>query len=164
LIRGLLIVSDLKNLAKRTYRQVIKADDMSRYGRIVIFDRYPQVKFYGINDGPKIRTNYLPKVHNSVFRNYIESCAKTEEKYLKMASEIEPDSVIKLFLDPAISIQRKPQESLENVQKKHDIIASLQYMKSNVIAVDANQDFEQEIRLIHNHIWNLILMKQRGLI
>lgn len=161
LLRGLLIVSDLKNLAKHTYHQILKANKMSRCGRIVIFDRYPQVQFYGINDGPKIRTNYLPKVNASIIKKYIESCAETEEKYLKMAARIEPDLVIKLILDPEISIQRKPQESLENVQKKHDIIMSMKFDESNVYLVDANQDFEQEIRSIHNHIWDLILMKQK---
>ncbi len=159
-LRGILIINDLKQLSKHTYKLIQSASHYAQKGGIVIYDRYPQVEYYGINDGPKIRKNYLPKIRSSIIARYVEKCAEIEEKYIKMSSEICPDGVIKLILDPEISIQRKPQESLENVQKKHEIIKKLDFPGSNTILIDANQDYEKELISIHCFVWEQIVHQQ----
>lgn len=155
-LRGLFLVLDLKKLAKQNYNKVLRAKKYMVQGGIVIYDRYPQEQFAGINDGPKIRDRFLKKIRVPILRQYIEHCAKVEEKYIALTVQNSPDLLIKLVLDPEESIRRKPQEKLENVRQKHDIILALKYPHSKEIVIDAAQDYEQEIRLIHNNIWNLI--------
>ena len=50
-----LTLSDLLKQSRRTYNIIKKAKKYAKKGGIAIFDRYPQSKYLGINDGPKIR-------------------------------------------------------------------------------------------------------------
>lgn len=157
ILDGMLAVSDAKSLAKHSYKTLLKAKHYCRKGGIAIFDRFPQVQFVGINDGPKIRSNYLTKVTSPIIRGIVNHYAAIEEKYLKKASLIIPDLVIKLILPPEVSIQRKPQEDLENVKQKHEIIKSLEFPGSEVHVVDATMNYQLEMILIKNCIWDKIV-------
>ena len=160
-LRGILSVGDSKKLAKTVYKNIKKAEKYKKKGGIVLYDRYPQVKFPGINDGPKIRekcSNYLNK---PVIGSYMKHCAKIEEKYLARAVEIAPDLLFKLILRPEVSIQRKPQEKLENVQRKHEIIKSLEFNDSEVMVIDAEMNYEEEVIAIKSKIWEIMDMHSK---
>ena len=60
-IGGWLTLSGYVSLSKNVYKTIKKANKYANKGGIAIFDRYPQIVFPGINDGPKIRNNYIPK-------------------------------------------------------------------------------------------------------
>lgn len=102
---------------KRTIKTLARADAYRKKGAIAIFDRYPQMEYAGINDGPKIRS-YIDRFSiPKPIKRYFNRLADKEENNLKKALAIQPDVVIKLLLDPEESIRRKPEESLEVVKK-----------------------------------------------
>lgn len=152
-ISAWLTLSDYVALAKSTLKTIRRASTYAEKGGIVIFDRYPQITYAGINDGPKIRTNYLPKIHNSLVKAYALWCANREEKFLKNAVAVNPDVVIKLVLPPEESIRRKPEESLEMVSRKHKIIIDLHFAGAEVFTVDATEDYAEEIKRIKRLLW-----------
>lgn len=156
LLDAALTLGDTKALARHTRKTISKAKRYADAGGIAIFDRYPQIEYYGINDGPKIRENYLPKVKNKVLYAYIHYCAVWEEYYLKKAVKTSPDVVFKLILPPEVSIQRKPEEDIENVTKKHNIIKSLDFPKADVFTIDATEEYSEELSKIKEIIWNKI--------
>ena len=152
-ISAWLTLSDYVALAKSTLKTIRRASTYAEKGGVAIFDRYPQVTYAGINDGPKIRVNYLPQISNSLVKAYALWCAEREEKYLKKAVAVSPDVVIKLVLPPEESIRRKPEESIDVVSKKHEIIMNLQYVCSTVVTVDATEEYAEEIKRIKRLLW-----------
>lgn len=152
-------LSNLSSLARHTYKTVLKARKFADKGGVVILDRFPQIQYEGINDGPKI-CMMLKKTSNQVLKTYIQSYALLEEKYLKKAVKIMPDLIVKLILPVEISLKRKPEENASVVRRKHDIVEKLKFEGSTCICVDATMPYEDEIIKIHNSIWDLLLEKQ----
>ena len=60
------------------------------------------------------------------------------------------------MLPPEVSIERKPEENIELVKRKHDIIKQLQFYNSDVYEIDATQEYEQEIIQIKDLLWEKI--------
>ncbi len=156
-LRGLLSVQDSKALSKKVYRSIKKAEKYKNKGGIVLYDRYPQIQFFGINDGPKIREKCKKYLSIPIIGQYMKHCADIEESYLKKASEIAPDLVFKLILRPEVSIQRKPQEQLENVRRKHEIIKAVEFSESEVTTIDAEMGYDLELIEIKSKIWQMIM-------
>lgn len=157
LIRKWLPFSYLSKLGKNVYTTIVKANKYANKGGIVLFDRYPQTQYVGINDGPKIRTSIMHHTKNGILHAIADFYAKREEKYLQKAVAYSPDVVIKLMLTPEESIRRKPHENYEAVKHKHEIIKSLKFDSAAVYTVDATQDYEKEIIEIKKIIWQHIL-------
>lgn len=155
-LSGWLALSDYVKLSKRTLKTMKKSQIYVRKGGFAIFDRYPQVKYSGINDGPKIREFYLPKIKNKFLRKYALICAGKEEKYLKLSTSYSPDIVFKLMLSPEESVKRKPKENLNVVQRKHMIIKEWEFPESMVYNIDAMNDYEKELIEIKTLIWDNI--------
>ena len=154
-------IVDLYHLSKRVKRVTKKAYKYSQKGGIAIFDRYPQINYYGINDGPKIRCAANNKKTSKILRFVMNFFARREENNYKKAISVYPNLVFKLILPPEVSIQRKPEESLDAVIKKHEIIKKMSFEKSIVETIDATMDFTEEIKLIHGIIWDGIVSKMK---
>ena len=152
-IHAFLRLSMYTTLAKDVSKTVRNARCYAEKGGIALFDRYPQTIFHGINDGPKIREK-IP--NNKLLRSLFLRFADREEFLLRQAEKITPDIVFKLLLPPEESIRRKPQEDLEYVKMKHEIIKQLQFPHSKVIMIDATQDYQQELIMIKRVIWDSI--------
>lgn len=158
-IWSLLNILDLAYLSIHNRRIVINAHKYTIKGGIALFDRYPQNQVSGINDGPKIRTNYSNKIKNRFLKGIINTLAKVEEKNISIMLDYSPDVVIKLILPPEESIKRKPEENLKNVIEKHDIIKKLVFPNSKIYNIDATMHYDDEILLIKNIIWTEIQTK-----
>jgi thymidylate kinase len=154
-----LTLNDFVVLAKHVNRTIVRAERYISKGGIAIFDRYPQIIYPGINDGQKIRCNYVPRIKNKFVKKYAEFCADREEKYLLKAVTHTPDLVYKLMIPPEISIERKPDENIEIVRRKHEIIKEMEFCGSKVHVVDATQRYDEEIKLIRRSIWEKIIQK-----
>lgn len=153
ILSALLTLSNHISVARRIYKFVNHGKRYALNGGIAIFDRYPQTIHYGINDGPKIRFNYLDRIRSPLLKKYIIYCAKAEEYYLTRAAGVVPEIVFKLILPPEVSIIRKPEENLETIQNKHEIINSLSFGQAKVYLIDANQEYTGEIKEIKGLIW-----------
>lgn len=161
--RSIAAIWDMRNLAKRTYLTLREAKEFSKLGGIALFDRYPQIQFAGLNDGPKIRQMLEGKNVSLIVRKFIEYNAEVEEKYLRYATDIKPDIVFKLMLPIEESMRRKPDESIEIIMKKHNIIDALEFPGSEVHIVDATQKYSCELVEIKKYIWNAIIKKIGGM-
>ena len=92
LVKAWLQLSKYKQLAKDVLSKTAAGQKFSGKGELVIYDRYPQVAFPGICDGPKIREKILPRMP-ARFARFFRTFADKEEKFLKRASEHKPDIV-----------------------------------------------------------------------
>ncbi len=156
-IVAILSSHDLKNVAKRAYKEVIAADKYSQNGAVSLFDRFPQNQFPGIYDGPKIRSLYLGKGKGNII---IEWFAQREERYINRVQRYQPSLVFKLMLSPEESIRRKPFENYEQVSQKHVITEKLVFDKSEIHSIDATQDYDKELLQVKNLIWDFFLKNQ----
>lgn len=156
IIYALFTVSNYKKIAKTYYRTTKKAARYSKKGGIALFDRYPQIFFEGRNDGPKIRMTLKKIKKNSLVYRFIEHCANVEEKYIRNAIKIKPNLVFKLMLSPEESIRRKPEETLEEVKIKHNIIQKWDFINVPTYEIDAAKDYSEEIKEIKTIIWEKI--------
>lgn len=162
IIRVCAALSNLIHLAKRNYKMINKAKKFVDKGGVVVFDRFPQIQFIGINDGPKIRP-MVDKANNVIITKFISYYARREEAYLKRASDIAPDLVIKLILPVEVSLTRKPEEEKTVVRNKHNVVQKLYFKDSECILIDATLPYEEEILKLHNSIWNMLLRKNKTL-
>lgn len=140
------------SIARHCKKTLFKADRYRQKGGIALLDRYPQMQFEGINDGPKIAARYA-RVHDTVFFRYM---TKREYKYFDKICTVKPDVVIKLYVSPEESIRRKPDHKYEEVAKKASVVENLIFQGANVCTISTEQDFETEIKLIRSIIWGEI--------
>ena len=155
-LRSIIALTDTRDLTKKAYRNMRKAEKYAAKGGVVILDRYPQMAYAGICDGPKIRQKVVDNFGNGLASKILLPLANTEEKYIKKIIAIKPDLVFKLILPPEESLRRKPQERLEAVTMKHEIVKSLVFDGSDVYTIDATMPFDKEMVMIKNIIWQHI--------
>lgn len=156
LIKGILVVSDLKKIAKRNLKILMQAKRYSLKGGVALFDRFPQTQYSGINDGPKIRERLAGKTNGKLINWFIAIMAQREEKLIAKAACISPNVVFKLMLSPEESMRRKPEENYDMVCKKHDIISALEFSNSTVHVVDAAMEYQEELVIIKKAIWDAL--------
>lgn len=156
-IRVWLILSKYTTLSKDVINYIKSGEKYADHGGIQIFDRYPQIQFEGISDGPKLRVMMLKKLP-SFLRKIFSFMADIEEKRLSKVVDHQPDMVFKLLLPPEESVRRKPENKLESMIQKHELIKALQFGgNTKVYEIDATMPYEQEIVLIKNIIWDSLI-------
>lgn len=153
-LRAWLQITKISTLAKDVYKNIVNGEKYAAKGGIIIFDRYPQIEYEGINDGPKLRSTVFPKLGpiSKMFDYY----ASKEEKFLKKAVSHYPEIVFKLVIPPEESVKRKPENKLEDMVIKHNIIKNLDFEYSDVYVIDATMPYNEEIIMIKNIIWQHI--------
>jgi thymidylate kinase len=134
------------SLANERYRKVKDADKARQTGTILITDRYPQNQFYGIYDGPRL----FRGADDQAVRRFFAGLE--EEKYQKL-SGISPDVVIKLHLPLEVALQRKPDHSAENIQRKAEITRDLKFNGAKVVDVDTSEPYEDVLRSVKQIVW-----------
>ena len=136
-------------ISVKNKRLINKIQRYVRKGAIVITDRYPQMQFEGIYDGPKIKNknSLLGKLEYS---NFMEMQA------------MHPDLLIKLLLTYDEIVQRRPEDNREELKKKIYITENLAFKDAREIVIDASLPLEQELIIIKRYIWEeLQLFKEK---
>jgi len=67
---------------------------------------------------------------------------------------MKPDIVFKLILPVEESMQRKPGENETAVRRKNRIIEELDFGARKSVHVRADQDYNQELTMIHTNLWD----------
>lgn len=155
-IKAALAILDLRDVQRNAYKNIKNIQRYIEKGGVAIYDRYPQNKYPGISDGPKIRLFLKKNIGISSLNRILIPFAKSEEKYISKILTYTPDVVFKLVLPPEESIRRKPQDNLETITRKHEIIKSLEFENSDVYTIDATMPFEDEMIMIKKIIWQHI--------
>ena len=116
---------------------------LSNSGYLIIWDRCPQNQFIGINDGPKIRAKYSG-CNNCFIQLITNIFIQLEESLISKSTHNFPDIVVKLHLSVEESMRRKPNNDINKIKNKHDIVNSLMFPHSVVIDIDATQPIDKE--------------------
>lgn len=139
---------------KRTLRKV---NQYRNHGGIAVLDRFPQLQYKGVNDGPKIDSeidkNILP---DGLMRKLI----KKEESNIQSAIKIKPDIVFKLNISPEEAVRRKKENTLAEMKRKVAIIDGVRFEESKVYNINAAQNMNQEMLEVKRLIWNEIYQRQ----
>lgn len=152
-ISTVLVSWNMLRIARRAYRVLRAAEKYKRRGGIPLYDRFPQMQFEGIYDGPRI-ANYYKKTGLDFY--LVRLMARREYSLFKKIQQWQPDLVFKLILPPEESIRRKPFENLDNVIQKHRVTQELVFPDSRVFTVDAMQDYNNELLFIKRQIWESV--------
>lgn len=142
--------------SKDTVKALKYAKKYIKKGGIAVFDRFPQNKVVGINDGPKIRYLLIPLIKGRILKRIAVYFANKEEQNIEKSVQFVPDIVFKLCITVEETMRRKPSENMESVKEKHEIVNSMSFSDSRVYKIDAAIDYQKEIIEIKNIIWNNI--------
>lgn len=156
IVRSFLALTEIRDITKKACKNIIRSEKYVKKGGIVIYDRFPQMEFAGICDGPKIREKVEKNFGKGFKAKLFLPLACSEEKYIKKIVTHHPNIVFKLILPPEESIRRKPQENYEGIKRKHEIVKSLAFDESEVYVIDATMPYEEEILRIKSTIWQHI--------
>lgn len=159
MIRHFLTISMILSYSRKMKRSVSWAQNYMNKGGIVIYDRFPQSQYPGINDGPKIRYKYMSNLKK---RSCILSFfSNIEERNIRQVASYSPNVVFKLRLPIEESLKRKPDEDRLVIEKKNVIIADLTFEGAAVYQIDASKNYEAELSEIKNIIWGHIIALQK---
>lgn len=119
------------------------------HGVLVLVDRYPQVEIMGYNDGPllykylKGKSWLLRKLANweiSVYKSF----------YLNL-----PDLAVKLLVPTEVAIQRKPEMTVYEIEKKKEAVKKMR-LCSNSVEIDTARDKRISLGEVMEAIWKII--------
>lgn len=118
-------------------------------GMLVLADRFPQTQMIGFNDGPLLSHGLDHRF--APFRRV----ARWELESYRLSEVYAPDLVIKLSVDQAMALERKPESGAFDVERKIAAIAGLTFPeRTRVVTVDANQDLAVVLREVMRAIWS----------
>ncbi len=148
-----LLISNLNSVsnAKAKYKACKKMDTIRHNGGIAITDRYPQIQFIGINDGP-----HIVNLGSGLFALINKWLKKKEYEYLEKACSYKPDIIIKLSIPFEVSRARKKDSSEESIKRKIEIIDSIHFDGSREYIVDNTGELEGTLLKVKNIIWDEI--------
>ena len=134
-------------IARRSFLAIVKAKKGASEGRIVLTDRYPQNQYAGINDGPCTQQAVCSFLDSWLVR-YIQGAHKRIE-------QLPPDIVVKLLVPPEIGLQRKPDLSIDNIRKKAEVIAKVNFEGAKTLEVDATKPLAEVVCTMKRELWSL---------
>ncbi len=134
-------------LARERRKKLQKGWRAKSRGLVVLGDRYPQNQIMGYSDGPLL--DHLSDSSSRLLR----FLARRERAVYRSANEYPPELVVKLDVSPEVAIDRKPEMSIEQFEKRAAAIESLDF-DTNVVIVDAEQPLEDVLLEIRQHVWN----------
>lgn len=130
---------------KKKFQKMIRARNK---GMVVICDRYPQVQYLSMNDGPLL-SDWLSS--SCWIKKKISGL---EEEIYTQVSEYEPDIIFKLQVPIATALKRKKDTPSYIVEKKIEIVEKLKFRNNDrVIKIDTSDELQQTILNVKRHIW-----------
>ena len=115
-------------------------------------DRYPQNSVPGFHDGAKL-AKYLD-MQNPIINWYINK----EAALLAQVSEYSYDIVFVMRVCAQTSFNRKPEESLESLQRKVDTLDKVVFSAKHTIVIDAEQPLDDVVLFVKGVIWERLFL------
>ena len=113
---------------------------LRRQGVLVITDRYPQIEVPGFYDGPGLSA---ARAEGRVLRWL---AAREARLYAEMAAH-RPTLVLRLNIDAATALARKPEHGRALVEQKVAITPQLTFGDAPIAEIDATMDYAAEVAL-----------------
>lgn len=118
-------------------------------GMLVLVDRYPQIEISGCSDGPLLGRYYNDS--NSM----LHSIAEKELNIYKLAYNNPPDLTIKLTVPTEVAIQRKPEMTTEEIERKKNAVMQMSVSRKSII-VDTTESKNKSFGKVMAAIWKEI--------
>ncbi len=113
---------------------------LRRRGTTVVTDRYPQTEVPGFYDGPGLSAARAEGWLIS------KLAAKEAAIYAEMASHV-PTLVIRLNIDAATALARKPDHAAALIERKVAVTPLLTFNGAPMVDLDATMDYAEELAL-----------------
>ena len=143
----------INSVQKNNYNKIVKMNQYRLNGGISVLDRWPQLEICNQNDGPKIVSykNYFGETR------FLRKRIEKEKKYLDIVKTIKPDIIFRLNISTETCLSRKP-EHVDGAffGKKIEELMQLKYQGANIIEVDAEQSYDEELLFIKKVLWQYI--------
>lgn len=101
-------------------------------GMIVITDRYPQIEFSGIHDGPRLGE----WIESGGWRR---SLARWERRKYECFVAQAPDLVLLLDVSPELAAERRPEEPPDELKRRIEVARALNFGTDRRVVVDASE-------------------------
>jgi len=125
-----------------------RAQRARNLGMVVLWDRYPQSQFAGLNDGPRLG-RWLDHPSRA-----LRAIARYEASAFELAERCRPDVVVKLIVPFDAARRRKPDTPPDQLRRKIEIVAALRYpATTRVIELDASQPLESVLLDVKRIVW-----------
>lgn len=128
-------------------RKLTKMRRARNRGMVVVTDRYPQNQIQGFNDGPLLAD------WESADSRLLRWLGRWEARPYREAERLPPDIVVKLLVDPETARERKPEMSLQALEKRVAAVESLEYPDTTVLEIDASMPLEDVERAVKRGVW-----------
>ncbi|MFC4872890.1 hypothetical protein [Negadavirga shengliensis] len=118
-----------------------KARKLAKKGSVVICDRFPQI--------------HVPELNDGVMLNQCKSrkLKRLEKMHFYKAIKNKADIFFRLVVHPETAHKRKPEHSMEMIQKKCEAFSNITFPNSEVIDIDANKPYDEVLSEIQQRIW-----------
>jgi thymidylate kinase len=118
-------------------------------GLLVLCDRYPQSQVIGENDGPLLTS------WSQSSRAWCRWLAAHERRPYDQAERLPPDLVLKLEVDPATAVHRRPDASVDHLAHRAALVRSLRWDPgtTRVVVLDATAPPTEVLRRASSAIW-----------
>jgi thymidylate kinase len=123
-------------LSMRRVRRFRRMEKLRRRGIAILADRFPQIDLPGAIDGPGL-SGKIPR--GAITRAL---AAREQRHYARMAAQ-RPDLVIRLTVDLATAVARKPDHRPSSLAAKIASIARLRFQGAPIVDVDATQPLDR---------------------
>lgn len=125
---------------------------LSKRGILVLSDRYPQNNVLNFNDGPLL-SDYLNEPVNKLFKKF----AEYEQNIYSSKKFGPPDLLIRLLVDPMVSIERGEAGSVDYLKRRIAAVNSINFGKNcKEVSIDASRSVEEVARDISREIWRVL--------
>jgi len=138
-------------LMRRKLRMLRLGRQLASRGSVILLDRYPQNQVNGLSDGPRLQEG----------RGFAWA-ARMEEKLYREAATIGPDMLIRLRVHPQTAQARKPDHHPDIIARKCEIIEKLEFPRSKVVNIDANQTYTEVLEHAKRSVWQFLTRQTKG--
>lgn len=152
-LKSYLRVRMISSVQKNNYKKIQRMHRYRLNGGICVLDRWPQVEIPKQNDGPKI-IEYAEKWGwPSLLKNKVEK----ESSHLGIVKIVKPDIIFRLNISLDTCMSRKP-EHIDRAffEKKMHELKQITFQRANIIEIDAEQPYNEELLLIKKILWKYV--------
>jgi len=151
--RRMLKLRAFYDVQKSNYKKIRIMQRYRLNGGLSLLDRYPQIEYSGMNDGPKV----IEYRDSFVEKNGIDRLIRKEAKKLDIVRNVKPDIIFRLNISAETSMARKPeQKNIETFRKKIEDLNKITFQGARIVDIDAEQPYEAELIEIKKILWDLM--------
>lgn len=126
-----LVIYGFSLVRLRRFKRMLR---LRRQGYVVLTDRYPQTEFPGLYDGPGLSAAAAGSW-------IVATLARYERRIYGWMASFRPDMIVRLNVDAATALARKPEHRADLVERKVKITPQLRFAGARIVDLDATRPY-----------------------